>query len=104
MCTLMVICIMVSYLYSYEKIGTSLNIPYVKIQETSSLFLKEGEQILIASPGGGDCEKLKKGIEVWCRGRSSEKKGGGGLALSYVIFSRFIIFTFQMLSISISEY
>ena len=73
----MVICIMVSYLYSYEKIGTSLNIPYVKIQETSSLFLKEGEQILIASPGGGDCEKLKKGIEVWCRGRSSEKKGGG---------------------------
>ena len=74
----MVICIMVSYLYSYEKIGTSLNIPYVKIQETSSLFLKEGEQILIASPGGGDCEKLKKGIEVWCRGRSSEKKGGGG--------------------------
>ena len=78
MCTLMVICIMVSYLYSYEKIGTSLNIPYVKIQETSSLFLKEGEQILIASPGGGDCEKLKKGIEVWCRGRSSEKKGGGG--------------------------
>ena len=77
MCTLMVICIMVSYLYSYEKIGTSLNIPYVKIQETSSLFLKEGEQILIASPGGGDCEKLKKGIEVWCRGRSSEKKGGG---------------------------
>ena len=78
MCTLMVICIMVSYLYSYEKIGTSLNIPYVKIQETSSLFLKEGEQILIASPGGGDCEKLKKGIEVWCRGRSSEKKGGEG--------------------------
>ena len=53
---------MVSYLYSYEKIGTSLNIPYVKIQETSSLFLKEGKQILIASPGGGDCEKLKKGI------------------------------------------
>ena len=98
----MVICIMVSYLYSYEKIGTSLNIPYVKIQETSSLFLKEGEQILIASPGGGDCEKLKKGMEVWCRGRSSEKRGG--LALSYVIFSRFIIFTFQMLSISISEY
>ena len=76
----MVICIMVSYLYSYEKICTSLNIPYVKIQETSSLFLKEGEQILIASPGRVDW-KIKKGDGSMVQGQVFWKKGGAGTFL-----------------------
>ena len=42
----------------------------------------------------GGPEKLKEGVEVWGRGRSSEKREGGW-RFSYSIFSKFIIFTFK---------
>ena len=36
------------------------------------LFFKGGEEILITSPSGeGNLKNKKKGVEVWCRGRSS---------------------------------
>ena len=43
--------------------------------------------------GGGESEKLKKGVKVWCRGRSS--KGGRADTFSYLIFSSFNIFAFR---------
>ena len=38
----------------------------------------------------GGSEKLKKGVEVWCRGRPSQKEGAGTFPIYF--FSRFIIF------------
>ena len=46
-------------------------------------------------------ENLKKGVEIWCRGRSSEKGGRAVWHFSCLIFnfSKFIIFTFRNYSL-----
>ena len=38
---------------------------------------------------------MVQGVKVWCRGRSSWKGGADTFPFSYLIFSRFIIFTFR---------
>ena len=53
--------------------------------------LKKRSKFWLPSPEGGS-EKLKNGVEVSYRGRSFEKRGWH---FSYLIFSRFIIFTFR---------
>ena len=42
-----------------------------------------------------ESEKLKKQVEVWCRGRSSQKEewgGGGGQHFSYLMFFQHLSF------------
>ena len=72
--------------------------PIVSIMDLQSIIrtplFKErggGEEILNTSRGrmeggggggGGGSEKLKKGVEVWCRDRSSKGgRGGGGTGI-----------------------
>ena len=53
-----------------------LNIYALNNFDPPPLF-KMGQQILLTSPGEGNSEKLKKGVEAWCRGKSSLKRGTG---------------------------
>ena len=55
---------------------------------------------MITSPGeGGESEKLKNRGWKYGAGAGLLKKGGGGWHFSYLVFSRFIIFTFGKLRI-----
>ena len=58
-------------------------------------FFKRGEVNFDDVPRRGGIWRIKKGVEVWCRGGSSYKRGEGGWRFSYLIFWRFIIFTFR---------
>ena len=63
------------------------------IVRTIPLFSK-GEKVNFDSlpRSRGNLKNFKKGVEVWCRGRSSYK---GGWHFFYLFFLRFISFTFR---------
>ena len=58
------------------------------------LFVREGGVNFNWLPRRGGSGKLKKVVEVWCRGGSSWRLGRSWHFLN-LIFSRFIIFTFR---------
>ena len=60
----------------------------------STLYLHSRIHLRVTSLIGENLKNLKKGMEVRCRGGFSEK-GGRGWHFSYLIFWRFIIFTFR---------
>ena len=43
----------------------------MKLQSAVILPSNDIDHSSITSPGGGEFEKLKKGVEVWCSGMSS---------------------------------
>ena len=65
------------------------------IVRTPSPFLKRGEVNFDYLPWSGESEKLEKRDGSIEHGQVLLKKAWGGWHFSYLIFSRFIIFTFR---------